>query len=312
MRLTFTLSLALTVIALALPSAAEACACVLGSTLPGSFERSELVFVGTVVRPDGARLGRAIEGEKSRWLLAFNVTRQLKGKVGNHVAFVNSSNTCSLPFNLGQTWIVYASFEDGLVRTTTCERTRLLAHAGQDIAFIEGLSQRRPQGVVSGEVLRRIPATGQLSSRPPYETARIVAEGKAGKVEVEIDRWGSYDLVLPPGDFEVWAELDGRIVTDRAPIHINDGSDLRLDLIVEHTEGLVQQQPDAALLHPDAIIERAQNYLGPGPDIARRRVRLRAGVFTVQHVRDIPRQFRGNGARRMHADNHRRSQQDPR
>ena len=41
-------------------------------------------------------------------------------------------------------------------------------------------------------------------------------------------------LVLPPGDFEIWVERAGRPVNSRKMVHIDDGVEQHLMLVVEY------------------------------------------------------------------------------
>ncbi len=54
------------------------------------------------------------------------------------------------------------------------------------------------------------------------------------RFQVTTDKWGPYQLVLPPGDFEIWVERAGRPVAAQQRVHIDDGLERHLALTVEY------------------------------------------------------------------------------
>jgi hypothetical protein len=95
-------------------------------------------------------------------------------------------------------------------------RLRTEAEASQDLAYLEGLEQGRQQGIMYGDVLRRIlGADGQPALQALFEPLQVIAVGAGRRLEITTDRWGPYQLVLPPGDFEIGVERAGRDVAPR-------------------------------------------------------------------------------------------------
>jgi len=61
------------------------------------------------------------------------------------------------------------------------------------------------------------------------------------------ERWGPFQLVLPPGDYQVWVERAGEAVSPRSAVRIEPGVDVKLQLVAEfqefeHIDG--RAQPD--------------------------------------------------------------------
>ena len=229
--------------ALVQPSPAEACSC--GGTVSSStaFHGADLVFVGTVVRFDGPKPWSRVNADGSISgglgtqppVATFEVAHMFRGRPARQVVVVGDGASCDEPFKQGETWLVYARSRGGRVTTDTCTRTRPRAEAVQDLVYLEGLAQGRRQGIVYGDVLRRIlGADGQPELQALFEPLQIIAVGAGGRVEITTDKWGPYQLVLPPGDFEIWVERAGRAVSPKQSIHVDHGSDRRLVLPVEY------------------------------------------------------------------------------
>ena len=219
------------------PSLAEACGC--GGTIPSSvaFRASTVVFVGTVerldppqpwsrVNADGSVSGGLQSGPE---VVTFAVTKGFRGVAETRIRLVRISGSCDIAFGLEEPWLVYAAEDGGDIRASPCSRTRLLAHAGEDLKYLEGLTAGRPQGLVYGDVFHQVAgADGRPAQRALFEVLQVVALGTAGRFVAATDKWGPYQLVLPPGDFEMWVERKGVRVTAPAAVKINDGDERRM------------------------------------------------------------------------------------
>ena len=229
--------------ALVSPSPAEACGC--GGTMSSStaFNGADVVFVGTVARLDGPRPWRRdnADGSISFGLgteppvATFDVAHTFRGRPAKQIIVTGDGSDCDVPFKQGEVWLVYARRRDGRATTDKCSRTRLRAEATQDLVYLDGLEQGRRQGIVCGDVLRRIVgADGQPALQALFEPLQVIAVGAGWRVEVTTDTWGPYQLVLPPGDVEIWVERAGRAVAPRQAVHVEHGRDRRLQLPVEY------------------------------------------------------------------------------
>jgi hypothetical protein len=99
------------------------------------------VFVGTVERVDGPQpwSRRNADGSMSGGLgsgpevVTFVVTRAFRGVSETRIRLKRISGSCDIAFRLEETWLIYASEEQGDLTASPCSRTRLIAQAGEDL-----------------------------------------------------------------------------------------------------------------------------------------------------------------------------------
>jgi hypothetical protein len=230
------------------PAEGEASSCI-GPVSSASAFRADLVFVGTVAKVDQPKpLIRAnadgsttvsTQTDEAR-LTTFQVVRAFRGPAGPQVVIAGKSGMSGdINFKVGETWLVYAKVRDGRIAADGCLRTRLraAAEASQDLAYLEGRERGSQQGVVFGDVHRRIlDATGKPALRALFEPLEVIASGPAGRFRVITDTWGPYQLVLPPGDFEIWVERGGIPVGPRQTIKVEHGSERSLSLVADYKD----------------------------------------------------------------------------
>jgi hypothetical protein len=254
--------------ALAWPAPAQACSCLGPGPSSEAFRQADLVFVGTVSRVDGPNPWTRVNADglvgfglgNEAPVTTFDVGKVFKGVSARELTITGDRTNCDIRFTPGEAWLVYASSRDGRVTTHKCTRTRVRAEAAQDLAYLEGREQGRPQGIVYGEVHRRIAAAeGSPGLRALFEPLQVIAAGAGRRFTVTTDRWGPYQLVLPPGEFEIWVERAGRAVAPIQRVRIEDGSERRLMLAAEFPEPATAQQP--ARDTPALARERAESKL---------------------------------------------------
>ena len=238
------------VVAIIVWQPADALACACAGPVPSSLatRHADIVFVGTV-----SRIDRPLPLSTSRMnadgsttvtvginsggpdRVFFEVAHVYKGLQVPQLALSRGNTTCDMPFKEGEKWIVYAE-DSGETRAFGCSRTRLYADGAQDVIYLENAERRRAQGLVYGEVLRRRDtASGNVLSALE-EPLRVVAANASGRYVTTTDRWGPFEVVLPPGDFEIWVERSDKPVAARRVIHVDNAADLRLHLIVEYDD----------------------------------------------------------------------------
>ena len=251
--------------ALVWPSPAEACSCVGSAPSSTAFRSADLVFVGTVTRVDGRKPQSRVNPDGSVSIgfgheapvTTFEIAKAFKGASARELTIAGDGTNCDIRFALGEAWLVYASSRDELVTTHTCTRTRLRAEAAEDLAYLEGREHGRRQGIVYGDVHRRIVAAdGSPGLRALVEPLQVIAAGQGRRFTVTTDKWGPYQLVLPPGEFEIWVERGGRAVSRRQSVRLQHGSELRLMLVAEFAESAGAQEP--ARDTPALALERAE------------------------------------------------------
>jgi len=228
------------------PPGGEASSCIGPVSSATAFRVADLVFVGTVAKVDQPKtLARSnadgsitvsTQSDQPR-LTTFDVVRAYRGTTEPKLVLAGQNGMSGdINFKEGETWLVYAKMRDGRIAADDCLRTRLrtAAEASQDLAYLEGRERGSQQGVVFGNVHRRIlDASGKPALQALFEPLAVMASGPAGRFRVITDRWGPYQLVLPPGDFEVWVERGGIPVAPRQKIKVEHGSERSLSLVAD-------------------------------------------------------------------------------
>ena len=223
---------------LAAPAVAHACSC--NSPLPSSPASArafDVVFAGTMTRlerpeawlrvnPDGSvELGFG-EGPSRA---TFDVHRVYRGRDAREVV-LTLDRSCDPPFKVGQEWLVYALEREGIVATSVCSRTRLREEAASDVEYLDGAARGVPQGVLYGAAHQRIiDASGQPQLRVLFESLQVVAAASDGRRFVTpTDSKSTYQLVLPPGNFEIWVERAGQRVSEVDKVSVTADMDQHL------------------------------------------------------------------------------------
>jgi hypothetical protein len=105
----------------------------------------------------------------------------------------------------------------------------LITQANEDLKYLEALTLGQPQALVYGDVFRQIVGPdGQPAQQVLFEPLKVVAVGAGRTFAVTTDKWGPYQIVLPPGDFEMWVERGGVAVTAPVVARISNGDERRI------------------------------------------------------------------------------------
>jgi hypothetical protein len=138
---------------------------------------------------------------------------------------------CGYAFQPGETYLIYGRSstgnpaEAGLRHTAArystgiCTRTRPLDQAEEDLDYLR-TTARTPSnlGVLRGTAWRTDTNFGGPFQRSPYPGLRVVVRGSGVQEELQTDANGRYELLLPPGEYEVTAEApDGLYATGLFP-----------------------------------------------------------------------------------------------
>jgi hypothetical protein len=207
------------------PSAAEACSCagrpvfsVQGINLTAA------VFVGTV---DG------VTGRMPEPIVAtFVVEKVYRGQLERRAVVSGDGTNCDRSFVKGETYLVYASERGGLLRTDKCARTRPLSAAEEDIKYLDNLAAATPQALIFGEVFRSATRPdGSIVKQLLSEKLVVVALSASGQRSVTT--FGPYEIVLAPGDYELWVERQGKRVTSPMKVSLRPREERRLEFTVD-------------------------------------------------------------------------------
>ena len=226
------------------PRPAAACGCAGTPSTPAATRSSDLVFLGTVAsvsspyrstmrtNPDGSV---TVSSSTQPSQVRFNVVRTFRGVATEAVTLVSRLSSCDFLFVRGESWLIYADVRDGVLTTHKCKRTRLQTDASQDLRYLEGVERGESLGVVSGEVLRRITTpAGELVLKAVEDPMQIVAVVGGQRFVTAPDRWGPYQVVLPPGDAQVWVERNGVVISPGVLVRVKEGEVEPLRLTVEY------------------------------------------------------------------------------
>ena len=129
---------------------------------------------------------------------------------------LTAGGQCEASFEAGREYLVYAtSLQDaatGQVRIAIdgCSRTRLLAEADSDLAFIKSINAGRPEGSLYGAVIPSDQIEAAFDDAPLYSVAlrgeggRFEQKTTGGRYEFNSLRPGSYELTITrASDFEM-------------------------------------------------------------------------------------------------------------
>ncbi len=230
------------------PASAEACSC--GGTQPSSVaaRTAEIVFVGTVARVDRPKpishqrqdadgtTTVSVEISSGPALVLFDVAHVFKGPSPAQIAVTHSSSSCDFPFKNAEQWLIYGREGIGGVTAEKCTRTRLVSEAEQDLLYLRNAEAGRLQGIVYGDVFRRRNGPSGQALSALFEPLQVKAANATYSFVSTTDRWGPFELVLPPGDYQVWVERGGKAVSPRSAVRVEHGADTRLQLIAEYPD----------------------------------------------------------------------------
>lgn len=209
--------LSATLLALLLPAflapEARACSCMFGGLSPcQEYWKADAVFVGAVVGESKFTLDEGTYKETMR-LVRLAVEQPLRGVEGSEVEVATGwgGGDCGYEFRRGQRYVVYArrGEKDGRLYTGICMRTRPLAEADEDLAYVRGLGSAEPTGTVFGQVFRR--NYGRQDGEPafkPVADAELTVEGGGASRELKTDASGGYRVEgLAAGKYRVTVKV---------------------------------------------------------------------------------------------------------
>lgn len=158
-----------------------------------------------VAQASAVFVGKSIAVDKRHENLAlFVVLKAFKGvPVGTIQAVDRSSGTdCSVTFNVGEDYLVFAERIEGRLSTSICMGPRLLQPAYSDLRYLENWLAGRTPSEVLGTVFP--PASRDTRVLKAFEVAMRAASvqliSSSGKVfTTSVDREGAFALSLPLG-----------------------------------------------------------------------------------------------------------------
>ncbi|MFQ5723636.1 MAG: hypothetical protein ACE5G6_04020 [Terriglobia bacterium] len=197
-------------LAVLIPAAwAEACSCARVGPACEVFGKTDAVFVGRVTSVS-SWIWTFFTGERRVWFAVSEGFRGVGSGEAVRVVTGTGAGDCGYGFEEGGEYVVYAHrSRGGELRTSICTRTRGLAAAAEDLAFLrEG---GPPGGRIYGRVRRHTKRGWEAGSGV---TVRVSGGGEPH--EAVSNEYGTFELVgLPPGQYEIVPETPEHFVSNR-------------------------------------------------------------------------------------------------
>jgi hypothetical protein len=127
--LVFSMVICLFIFALTVkPSVSYACKCVEPNSVEEELKLSDTVFKGKIIE---------IKKDKHSRRILFEVTNIWKGLSTSQIVLIDEISSCSINFNDGQEYLVYANnYGDDVLTTNICDRTIELKSADNDLLLL--------------------------------------------------------------------------------------------------------------------------------------------------------------------------------
>ena len=187
---------------------ASACSCLPRKAPCEAFERAPAIFIAVVTDIDPA------SERNARPAVHLSVEQSFKGISQTTVKMFQgtSGGDCSFEFQKGERYLLYASYseETGTYHTNICTRSRPLAYAGEDLAYLRGSPPADSAPSLTGTVVKQdFKEEARPSETELIRGVKVTAEGQNGqKFEAFTDDDGTYNITgLPPGTYKVHADL---------------------------------------------------------------------------------------------------------
>ena len=206
--LPFLVLVGLTLIGLSLAAPnLRACSCKSPPPPKEAMEKMAAVFSGKAVKLEADEKAHEVH-------VTFEVSRVWKGEVGKTITVTTGGGTCGFRFHEGDGYLVYAYDQGEQLKTNICTRTRVLAHAKEDL---EALGE--------GKAVDAGSATAPPATRPSHQ-----ATGRAKALKAAVKNFALVLSYTGPQD-KPYYDLNLHV----APMHIlqNDA----FHLYVQITEG---------------------------------------------------------------------------
>jgi len=140
-----------------------------------------------------------------------------------------------LDLQSGETYLVYASFDEGtpILSTDRCSRTRRLSNAGEDLAFLHFYKINRKESArLDGSIVTTADSGSPAAASP---AANVIVQLKSATVSryVEADSRGHYLFEgLPAGDYRITVFRPGYLadsepLADPYELHLDEGACLQ-------------------------------------------------------------------------------------
>lgn len=195
------------------PAAAWACSCIQGGPPCQAVFKTEAVFRATVERIDDETRSMSIGGNERSIAISGKrvhviVSDVFRGTVAKAVDIHTGSGggDCGYGFNVGSEYLIYADTNNQGLSTGICSRTRSIADAAEDLAFLRTMSAKpSATGKLQGTAIYFDDARAAegIVSRRPFAGAKVTLTSSATTVAVQSDADGRFAADLAAGEYRV-------------------------------------------------------------------------------------------------------------
>ncbi len=176
---------------------ADACQCMPTPPPCEAAWQNDVVFLGTVTRDAPGPPGPSIA--------TFSVEKTFRGALASTVTVSSYGECTPRGFRVGGTFVVYARVVDGQLWIPMCSRTRAVADAAEDLAYLRAIPTRT-EGVVDGTVT--FDPHDAKGSHARVAGAGLDVRARGTTRSTRTDRLGRYRLSLPAGTHTI--DVSGR------------------------------------------------------------------------------------------------------
>ena len=197
---------------------ATACSCMAPLPPCEAYKDTPAIFIALVTGIDPR-----VKDAKEPPYAHFSIERAFKGITETKIKMYQgtASGDCSLKFELGKRYLIYADYDDETKQfyTSFCTRTTELQYAAEDLDFLQGLPESSRVTLLSGLVVKfdfydsyEDPSIPELLSG-----IAVSAEQENGKrFEAVTNSEGFFKMVdLLPGRYKLKAKLPSYLIADK-------------------------------------------------------------------------------------------------
>ncbi len=242
-----------------------------------------MVFVGRVVSIASPGVGH----------VDLAVIEPLRGVQDWQVRINNGPGNCGYHFIVGESYLVYTNrTADGQMWTSMCTRTRPLANAAEDLAYLRSLAAIRPEtpARVAGRVrlMDRFPATNDQVK--PMPGIAVSATGEGSTFSATTNERGEFVLTgLRLGAYDLTTKVPQGYESPPARIEIHDARGCgEVGLVVWYDgriTGRVVDRNGAPIRHLPLELVPVRDVDGPAGDRFRNAARSNDdGTFELRRV----------------------------
>jgi hypothetical protein len=186
------------------------------------YTQADAVFVGKVIESPWKAAANGTVATTGRTSVRLSVQSWYKGTALTEVKLAMGMGMCQFPFLEGETYLVHAFQKNGALDTGAPWRPLLISGATEALKYIDAIRNSRPIGVIHGSFLLRA-RNGELASIPSTSNFSVRFQSGGNNLQIKTSPNRYQEFAVPPGEYQAWLELDGKIVSDKRPIRVFQG-----------------------------------------------------------------------------------------